>query len=68
MSNSYSYNVITTLVLRLKIMLMLSPSSRTELRNIFSELDCVVISRHSHLSSWLPGFLCLVEGEDGIEL
>ena len=40
----------------------------TELGDIVDSLNCVVISLHSHLSSWLPGFLRLVEGEDGVEL
>ena len=41
--------------------------SRTVLGDIVDNIHCEPISRHSHLSSWLPGFLCLVEGEDGVE-
>ena len=54
----------TKLFLGLIFLFMLSSSSRTELGDILSELDCVFISWHGHVPSWIPGFLCLVEGED----
>ena len=63
------YSITTTLFLGLIFMFMLSSGSRTELGNIVDNLHCVVASLHSHLSiSRLPGFLCLVEGEDGVEI
>ena len=45
----------------------LSLPSRAMLGDIFSHLNRVERPGHSHLSSWLPGLLCLVEEEDGVE-
>merc|ERR1711981_338448 len=47
---------------------MLSSSSRTELGNIFDHLHSVGCPLHSHLSSWHPGFLHLVEGVDRVKI
>ena len=62
------YSITTTLFLGLIFLLMLSSSSRTELGNIVDHLHCVAISLHSHFSNRLPGFVCLVEVEDGVEI
>jgi len=61
------YSFTTKLFLGLIFLFMLSSSSRTMLADIFNLLHSVRFSLHIHLSSWLPGFLCLVEGEDGVE-
>ena len=63
----------TTVLLRgcslvLIFLSMLSSSSRTELGDIFNLLHSMETSLHTHSSSWLPGLLCLVEGEDGVEI
>jgi len=43
-------------------------SSWTELGDIFNNIHSVAKSLLRHLSSWLPGLLCLVEGEDRVEI
>ena len=46
---------------------LLSSFSWTKLGDIINGLNCVASSRLLHLSGGLPGFLSLVEGEDGVE-
>ena len=62
------YSFTTKLFLGLIFLFMLSSPSRTVQGNVFNLLHSVPSSLHRHLSSWLPGFRCLVEGEDGVEL
>ena len=51
----------------LQFMFMLSSSSRAILGDIISNLYCMAISWRCHLSSCLPGFLCVVKGKNGVE-
>ena len=61
------YILSTMVFLRLIFLFMLSSSLRAELGDTFNHLNCMTISRLSHFPGWLPGFLCLVEEEDGVE-
>jgi hypothetical protein len=62
------YSFTAKLFLGLIFLFTLSSSSRTMLADTFNLLHSVLLSPHIHLSSWLPGFRCLVEGEDGVEI